>query len=934
MTDSSHPGAPQDESAVAAVRGGDTERYRELVERHERRVFAVAWSRLGDAALAEEATQEAFIRAYRRLWLLGDGAKFAGWVSPIARRVAINLGLRHRRELNKRERWALENFPVTALEKASGEDEALCTPETLRQTLAELPAGHRECLVLYYLEGKSGAEAAVVLGISEAALRVRLHRARAVMRERLEEKLAGSLAQLRPAKTLVPAIMAGVLASSSAKAATAGGIGAVGVGAKILSVLGKTFLFSWFVPLFSLLVNLPSLAVVSVIGRKERENFRDAEGFRPELHCRFFRSFMWGFPVLLVVFFLLNQSVLAAWGIQAHQFALAGFSLMLVLISGRSLVIARNPYQLSMFAYCVIIAAGLSALALGWIPQHLASLPLLTATIVLFLFYKRRPMRMDYNLCLRAAQGLLRSSVAPEALPPTNQFNRCELLAFGRFLGAHFLASNFSWEAEGLALRLPPVRSRFLANMAAVFLPPGSRNCSRITLRRDGTVTARCGKTDASDLAAMTTSRMASPRELEVVVAETVGQAWRGFRAGSLPAAARWLGELPESEVFVVPPARARAMRWWRLFIGASIALMMPAILLPFWHSAWLDGLKPVNLTEAQVRQFLSLVNTNPNPVIDHRQPAFAWDPCMPLFSSLVLPGTNLFTPRGIQAVRDTVAGDGGFEAWRNSSFRAQSIFNAPLPARALTAGWLSWNDLGIGTEDAAAAVRTNHWMWMNSREHWDYFLAREKAWSWVKQQRFEVMQIQLGGLTDLQLLHDINCLDLIDREKLIQQIASAQILSSTPPGQPPLHDWKDMRGLFFTPCYPALQDTYYALAALQILGGLDRIDREQCVRGILRVHRGKGFFTSPESGGFNEYHIEGDAQDTIAAFESLRILSALDQVKDLDQWKFRPQRRRVAANEVTWRDIEAWVAQQRLEKILREHKQHPSAPFRSLLEP
>jgi hypothetical protein len=70
MTDNTMQAARQDESAVAAVRSGDAERYRELVERHERRVFAVAWSRLGDAALAEEAAQEAFIRAYRRLWLL------------------------------------------------------------------------------------------------------------------------------------------------------------------------------------------------------------------------------------------------------------------------------------------------------------------------------------------------------------------------------------------------------------------------------------------------------------------------------------------------------------------------------------------------------------------------------------------------------------------------------------------------------------------------------------------------------------------------------------------------------------------------------------------------------------------------------------------------------------------------------------------------
>src|ERR1022692_872408 len=124
MTDSAHPSAQLDESAVAAVRGGDAERYRELVERHERRVYAVAWSRLGDAALAEEATQEAFIRGYRHLWLLGDGAKFAAWITTIARHAAINLGLRHRRELNKRERWALEQAPPASTD----ESPELCTP--------------------------------------------------------------------------------------------------------------------------------------------------------------------------------------------------------------------------------------------------------------------------------------------------------------------------------------------------------------------------------------------------------------------------------------------------------------------------------------------------------------------------------------------------------------------------------------------------------------------------------------------------------------------------------------------------------------------------------------------------------------------------------------------------------------------------------------
>ena len=166
--------------------------------------------------------------------------------------------------------------------------------------------------MLFYLEGKSGAEAAAALGISESALRVRLHRARAALRERLEDKLEGSLANLRPAKTLVPAVMAAVLVSSSAKAA-AGGTVAVGAGAKILSVLGNTFLFSWIVPVISFVTLLPTLGFAWFVSRMERRNYRDADGFRPRLHRQFYKSFIWGFPLVIVLMAVMNQSAIAAW---------------------------------------------------------------------------------------------------------------------------------------------------------------------------------------------------------------------------------------------------------------------------------------------------------------------------------------------------------------------------------------------------------------------------------------------------------------------------------------------------------------------------------------------------------------------------------------------------------------------------------------------
>lgn len=931
MTDSANSTAQQDESAVAAVLGGDAERYRELVERHERRVFAVAWSRLGDAALAEEATQEAFIRAYRRLWLLGDGAKFSGWVNTIARRVAINFGLRHRRELNKRERWALDHSDSFAGEAAAAEADPVHTPETLRQTLAELPASHRECLVLFYLEGKSGAEAAAALGISEAALRVRLYRARAAMRERLEEKLESSLAGLRPAKTVIPAVMAVVLASSSAKAAT-GGTLAVGAGAKMVSVLGKTFLFSWFVPLLLVVANLPSLIAVSFIVRKERQNFRDADGFRPELHRRYFKSFLWGFPLLLAVFAILNQTALAAWGIKTHQIVLAGLVSVVTLISARSLIICRSPYQVSMFLCGLIITVGLCALAAGWMPLSLAQLPLLIATIGQLFFYKDRPMRMDYNLFLRAAHSLLNSSGAAAVLPPGSRLNRRELLAFARFLGARYLASNFRWETGGLALRLPPVGNKFLTNMAMIFLPPVSRNCSYILLGWAGTVQAHCGKADARNLTGLKNASRAGPPALENLVAENTVQAWREFRCGNLPAAERALGGSSESEVFVLPPARAKSMRWWRILIGVSAALMLAGMLLRFLPSAWvasLDGLKPVSVTEAQVRASLARFGQSSDGYsLSNGLTQF-------LCYGLVLPPTNLFSTDVLSATRHEVFNAAGFDPHGEWESKYGDIGNAWLLGKALTGGWLNFDELGVVPDQMAQA-------WHNPKPYgWKFHFELSHRQGSNAGTNYTVEQVDSLILAQLRLLRDVKCLDLVNREKVIRHLGALQVLSGeASAGRPPLSNWRDVRGLFYTPGWPVMQDTYFDLAALEMLGGLDRIDRESCIKRILKLHRGKGLFVPPDTDEQWRLQINGDARDTIAAFESLRILGALDRVKDLDKWQFRVASYRASkpdANGVrilTWDEIEAWVCQRRLAEIIRERKMNPNLPAGSLMQP
>lgn len=908
----------QDAQAVGAVRKGDADRYRELVERHERRVYAVAWSRLGDASLAEEVTQEAFIRAYRRLWLLGDGAKFAGWIASIARHVAINFGLRHRRELNKRERWALEQAQTS--DAAVEETEPPCTPETLRQTLAELPDAHRECLVLFYLEGNSGAEAATALGISEAALRVRLHRARAALRERLEERLGDSLRKLGPGKTLVPAIMAGVLASSSAKAATAGGAGATIVGALFKSSPLK-FAFS----LVSFLAFLPGVLLSWLMFRMELRNFRDQRGFRARLFRDLFSQQVFWMALLFIAMLPLVLWLAKYWSFQQFYLLLASLTMIPGAIYVRRLVIIRNRYFVALTAGAGIMLLGCVLMGVGVLPTSLV-FPFVFGQAILTTFYaSERPIRMDYNLFLRATEGLLET---PDAQPdPTEvlRMNKADLLGFARLLGSRWLANDYHWCKEGLRLRLTAVKWSFIGGPLGDFA--GWKRASRLLLQWDGTVTATLGDSDHRALRKLRGDTRSAPSELEEPVASAVANAWQCFRAGDSDRAETALGQAPEQGVYVTSPAKAGVSRFrvLMLVLFGVLAVALPLHLLPI---PALKGLKPVQLTESEVRAFLSLVTTNPNPVIKGRQKPHAGDPTAALFNCRVLPPTNLFTSESLRAARVEILRSGGYD---QNSPRLSSFENAWVLTTAFVGGWLDWESLGIQPADVASHLRGRA-----DREPLFRFIVSPRD-CMVEGEQYSVMRLHDSALNQLRWLRGINGLDLVDREPLIQQIVAAQVLSGTvPPGQPPIRDWRQLRGLFHTPGSPTLQDTHLAVAALEILGGLDRMDREACIKRILKLHRGKGYFTPPDTHNRWKVGIKGNARDTLAAFETLRILGALDRVKDLEKWQFRVRKpsKPAPAQWIPWDQVEAWVCQQRLERFLRERSEHPQTPARSLLVP
>jgi RNA polymerase sigma-70 factor (ECF subfamily) len=158
---------------------GEGPAFARLVERHGKDALAVAIGLVRDRSEAEEAVQEAFCRAWRSIASLRDPAKFKGWFSGILYRVCCDL-LRAR----QRDRRALPELgrsrPTACL---PGDSAGPVLAEAL-----ELPDEYRDPLVLFHVQGLTIAELAAALGLSESNAKVRLHRGRKMLRERLERK--------------------------------------------------------------------------------------------------------------------------------------------------------------------------------------------------------------------------------------------------------------------------------------------------------------------------------------------------------------------------------------------------------------------------------------------------------------------------------------------------------------------------------------------------------------------------------------------------------------------------------------------------------------------------------------------------------------------------------------------------------------------------
>ena len=171
------------------------ERYAELVARHQRRAGRIAYHYLRDAAEADEAVQDAFVKAYSHLPSFREELPFDVWFT----RILINGCLDRIKARTRRERWIAPMPDGPAGERDFGERVAGNDPspedqllsrerrERLARALARLPERQRSVFMLSHYEGCTSREVSALTGLNESTVRVHLFRAIRKLRTLLVE---------------------------------------------------------------------------------------------------------------------------------------------------------------------------------------------------------------------------------------------------------------------------------------------------------------------------------------------------------------------------------------------------------------------------------------------------------------------------------------------------------------------------------------------------------------------------------------------------------------------------------------------------------------------------------------------------------------------------------------------------------------------------
>ena len=178
-----------DEEVVARVLAGETGMFEVVMRRHNQRLYSVARAILRNDGEAEDVMQDAYVRAYEHLNQFAGRAKFSTWLTRIAVHEALARQRRGNRYQELEPMSEREGDPMDRFASLTPNPEQQASNSEIRRLLEEavdnLPDSYRTVFMLRDIEEMSTTDAADVLEITEENVKVRLHRARALLRRSL-----------------------------------------------------------------------------------------------------------------------------------------------------------------------------------------------------------------------------------------------------------------------------------------------------------------------------------------------------------------------------------------------------------------------------------------------------------------------------------------------------------------------------------------------------------------------------------------------------------------------------------------------------------------------------------------------------------------------------------------------------------------------------
>lgn len=176
-----------DDQVIEAVLAGDREAYASIVQRYQRAIYNFAYRLLGNRDEAEDATQDAFVRAFQHLYRFRVGEPFRPWLYRIASNACTDRLRRRGRfvdpgedDFRLEQGTASEPDPAESLERREAIQE-------VREAIDSLPEAYRKLFVLAHLQHLSYNDLVRITGLPMTIVKNRLYRARLMLKEKLSD---------------------------------------------------------------------------------------------------------------------------------------------------------------------------------------------------------------------------------------------------------------------------------------------------------------------------------------------------------------------------------------------------------------------------------------------------------------------------------------------------------------------------------------------------------------------------------------------------------------------------------------------------------------------------------------------------------------------------------------------------------------------------